>query len=74
MSDETSLTIGNINFRDKRKREVVNYIWLHFIRNNTETPGKFGAECKYCSSKFVKELNAGYNPPTHEYLSDRIVE
>jgi len=27
-------------------------IWLHFERKEAVSPGKFGAECKYCSAKW----------------------
>ncbi|CAI2172893.1 8962_t:CDS:2 [Funneliformis geosporum] len=61
MSDETSSNICNINFRNKEKKggRPLGAVWLHFSRSSTETPGKFGAECKYCSSKWKRaEISA----------------
>ncbi|GBC06898.1 hypothetical protein RclHR1_07120011 [Rhizophagus clarus] len=41
-------------------------IWQHFIRKSTATPGKFEAECKYCS----KTWKRGKTPILEEYLTN----
>jgi hypothetical protein len=53
-SNETTFNIGNKNFKETKGGRPLGAIWLHFNRSNTETAGKFGAECKYCSSKWKR--------------------
>ena len=40
-------------------------IWNHFIKKESVGPGKFTAECKYCSSKW----NRGETPVLEEHLA-----
>ena len=40
-------------------------IWQHFIKGENVGPGKFQAECKYCSSKW----NRGETPVLEEHLA-----
>ena len=40
-------------------------IWQHFIKGESVGPGKFQAECKYCSSKW----NRGETPVLEEHLA-----
>ena len=41
-------------------------IWIHFERKEALSPGKFGAECKYCS----KVWKRGETPVLEEHLAN----
>lgn len=42
--------------KKKEKKNVggrpLGSIWLHFERKDVVSPGRFGAECKYCSKSW----------------------
>ena len=40
-------------------------VWQHFVRKSTDTPGKFSAECNYCS----KIWKHGEIPILEEHLA-----
>ena len=66
LTDEPSLTSSNKTFKNKKRGggksneekngggRPLGKIWAHFERTPTETPGKFGAACKYCSNKWKR--------------------
>lgn len=57
--------------KDKQKKKSVGgrplgTIWLHFERKEAVSPGKFGAECKYCSTTWKR----GETPALEEHLAN----
>ena len=57
--------------RSKKKEKNVGgrplgTIWHHFERKETVSPGKFGAECKYCSNTWRR----GETPVLEEHLAN----
>ncbi|GES80503.1 ribonuclease H-like domain-containing protein [Rhizophagus clarus] len=54
------------DLRKSVSKRPLGKIWLHFERKEAISPGKFGAECKYCSAKWKR----GEMPILKEHLAN----
>lgn len=57
--DASNETLSSVNKTSKNKEKngggrPLGQIWVHFDRILTETPGKFGAVCKYCTNNWKR--------------------